>query len=105
MSSWLGIGIFVAFSVVLTLFMRLERRPGGSLPPNLGRWERYGEPSAGVEDGVVVYEERRLWLHDAKLWCGSRLVEQRRIRRASDHEIVEVLPERPVRKGSASADS
>lgn len=97
MSSWLGIGIFAAFSLALTLFMRLERRPSPPLPSNLGRWEPCGEPAARATDGVPVYEERRLWLYERTLLGGTRLVEQRRVRRAVDHEIVEVLPERPVR--------
>ncbi len=90
METWLGIAILVLFSLGLNLFMRLEPRESRrELPDHLGRWVREDATSS-----AETYTERRALFVAGGLVRKSRLIEQRRIRRTSDGEIIEVLPER-----------
>ncbi len=90
METWLGIAILVLFSLGLNLFMRLEpRERHRELPDHLGRWVREDATPA-----AETYTERRALLVAGGLVRKTRLIEQRRIRRTSDGEIIEVLPER-----------
>lgn len=93
MSKWLGLGVLVLFSVALSLFMRLERKPRPPLPEQQRRWARV-QPSKPADE---TYLERRVVELPGRGFRGTRWVEQRRVRRASDDAIVEVLPERPFR--------
>lgn len=93
MSSWLGVGVLVLFSIALSLFMRLEAEPKASIPDELRRWTRL--PGETTD----TYVERRVVELARRGFRGARWVEQRRVRRASDHEIVRVLQERPFRRG------
>jgi hypothetical protein len=93
--NWLGIAILLAFSLGLTLFMRLEPGKPRKRPPQLGEWQRRegapGEPEA-------AYLERRLWLYDGGWLRPHRLVEQSRVRAESDGRILRALPERLVER-------
>lgn len=95
MSRWLGVGVLVLFSLVLSLFMRLERKPRAQPPERLRVWSRLPQPSSTGD----TYVEHRVVELPGHGWRASRWVEQRRVRRASDDEIVEVLPERRFRVG------
>lgn len=93
MTAWLGIGILLAFSLALNLFMRLERKPRPEPAPELRVWRRV--ESADVPPDL--YLERRVAQVHAGGLRGSRWVEQRRTRRITDDAIVTVLEERPFR--------
>lgn len=92
MSQWLGIGVLALFSLGLSLFMRLERKPQPQPPEHLRRWGRV----ASMPDGAT-YVERRVVELPRRGFGRSRWVEQRRVRRASDDAILEVLGEQPFR--------
>lgn len=92
--SWLGIAILTLFSLGLSLFMRLERGAPRELPADLGQWKR-DEPPA---DGGATYQERRLWFQEGGWFRPHRLVEQTRVRRASDGKILQTLPDRVVER-------
>jgi hypothetical protein len=92
-STWLGISILTLFSLGLTLFMRFGARTSQrNTPRDLGRWVKL----EGAEGEAETYVERRLLQPEGGLFRRSRLVEQRRRRRVSDGEIVEIMPERYV---------
>ena len=93
MTAWLGILILLAFSLGLNLFMRLEKRPAVALPDELRQWTRV--PCDGISP--ELYLERRVLEVERRGFGSRRWVEQRRLRRHSDHSIVEVLEERPFR--------
>ncbi len=97
MSSWLGVGILVCFSLGLTLFMRLDfGRSSVELPRDLGRWTVVPGESDSGHPGAVV--ERRVLLVEGGLFRRHRLVEQRRARMADTGEVLLVLPERTLRR-------
>ncbi len=93
MSQWLGIGILVGFSLALSLFMRLERKPRPEVPAELRAWSR----AAARPEPDDTYLETRVVELPGRGFKAARWVQQRRIRRTSDQSIVEVLPERPFR--------
>lgn len=88
---WLGICIFVLFSLSLNWFMRDPRGRQITLPKDLGEWVRC-EAHASEPGGV--FWERRTLLVQGSLLRRPYLVEQRRLRREHDGEILEVSPER-----------
>ena len=92
MAEWLGIAILVVFSLGLNAFMRHERRETQrAFPAHLGRWVRDATvTSAGT------YFERRALVVNGNLLRKTRLIEQRRERRVSDGEILQVFPERTL---------
>lgn len=95
MSEWLGIGILLAFSLGLSLFMRLEGKERPRVPDELQVWHR----QAPTEPNEPTYVERRVVQLPSRGFKAARWVEQRRVRRKADDELVEVLPERPFRPG------
>lgn len=90
MAAGLGIGILVLFSLGLNWFMRGQRLPQLQVPEDVGRWLRCTEDPAAPG----TYWERRVLVNAATLTSGAHLVEQRRLRREADGEILEVRPER-----------
>lgn len=93
MSDWLGIGILLAFSLGLSLFMRLERKPPPEPAPELRVWTRV--ESSDLPPDITL--ERRVVQLEARGFGASRWVEQRRTRRTTDGAIVAILDERPFR--------
>ena len=93
MAAWLGICILVLFSLGLNWFMRGQRSASPDLPPDLGEWLRC---SVGEADVAGTFWERRQLLNPGSLLVRPHLVEQRRLRRESDGEILEVRPERRI---------
>jgi hypothetical protein len=93
--NWLGIAILLAFSLGLSLFMRLEPTKPRKRPAHLGEWQRQdGDPGESKD----TYLERRLWLYDGGFLRPHRLVEQTRVRAQSDGRILRTLPERLVER-------
>lgn len=97
-TQWLGIAILLAFSLGLSLFMRLDFSRGAkrSLPPNLGNWEPCPEAPEGESEGIL--EERRWIVIEGGLFRKHQLVEQRRTRRLHDGEILRVAPQKVVER-------
>jgi hypothetical protein len=93
---WLGVAILLGFSLALNLFMRLELKPRAQLPPELRDWRRL--PADDTE--ADHYVETRVV--EVERWFGrKRWLEQQRVRRVADGEILEILPERRYRHPSA----
>jgi hypothetical protein len=90
---WFGIAILAAFSLGLSLFMRLERAAPRRLPRDVGHWQRGDDRP---EDGDGAYSEARLWFYEGDWLRPHKLVEQTRIRAENDGRILRTLPERVV---------
>jgi hypothetical protein len=90
MAAWLGITILVFFSLGLNWFMRGARGRALHLPKDLGVWVR-GPTSEPTPPGT--YWEQRMLLIPGTLFKRASIFEQRRLRRTSDGEILEVRPE------------
>lgn len=91
--SWLGIAVFVVFSLGLGWFMRRQPGKPRPLPPDVGQWQR---AQALPDEPEPSYVEQRLWLHEGGLIRPHRLIEQRRVRAERDGRILRTLPERLV---------
>lgn len=91
---WLGICIFVLFSLSLNWFMRGPAGREVALPKDLGEWGRSDAQGGGPSE---TFWERRTLLVPGSFLRRPHLVEQRRLRRQCDGEILEVAPERRIR--------
>jgi hypothetical protein len=97
MATWLGICILVLFSLGLNWFMRGQGKMATpSLPPELGEWRKCARAEHEPEGS---YWECRTLLRPGSLFVRAYLFEQRRLRRASDGEILEVQSERRIKRG------
>lgn len=96
MAAWLGIGILVVFSLGLNWFMRGSRVAALELPPDLGVWVRC-EDAEHKPSGTFV--ERRVLLQAGSFLARPHLIEQRRLRREGDGEILQIWPERRLLPG------
>ncbi len=69
------------------------------LPPNLGKWEDDDESEAGrAAKAQGKRLEVRLLFEDGGLIGSGKLTRQSRVRDARTNEILEVLPDQPVKR-------
>jgi hypothetical protein len=95
---WLGIAILTAFSIALSLFMRLERSKPRQLPADIGQWgttDARAPTDGAVDTANGEHIECRLWLYEGGWLRPHRLVAQRRIR-GRGGKILRTFPERLV---------